>query len=67
VTGGCQPSGELEQERALPDPRVTAEENDRARNQAAAEDSVELADAAWQARRLGTADPTDRRDRGGTG
>ncbi len=46
----------LEQERGLADPRLAAEEDQRARDEPAAEDPIELADARRQARDVGLAD-----------
>ena len=46
----------LEQERGLADPRLAADEHERARDEPAAEHPVELADADRQARDVGRAD-----------
>ena len=56
--------GELQEERALADPGIPADEDDRAGHEAATEDPVELTDARREALRLGARDGADRLDRG---
>ncbi len=50
-----QPAGDLEQQRGFADARLAADEDHRARDDAAAEDEVELVDPRLPAARLGAA------------
>ena len=55
----------LEQERGLADPRLAADQHERARDETAAEDAIELVDPQAEARQVGVGDAGQRFRRGG--